>query len=344
MEMVVATVILRLSLYTWSWIHRETSIYFSGLEKCFLGVTKSTITPELILPSGCTDDRKIRDCNVQLTHFREYEIYNNFAYCLVFRKSHYKFLKYLTQFSLFLRWSNSHLKYARCWTPHVSAVACQPTQLTRTTSKLLLDTNVSVSSSRFTAASSAQILQLWAIPSRAPAVARPPRPALPQPSRQRRRPPPAQPAALAGRWRLSREAGGAAARSYGSGGWARPAGPARTDRWGLKPLPECGGFLSSRPVPSPQEEPQPDPAVHWLLDRVPGASPVGTPALRCGAAPTRLGRAAAGSVRDSAGPQSRPDLRRGWAWKASLPCTPAEERRSSRYEKKRMLEAKKVFY
>lgn len=250
MEMVVATVILRLSLYTWSWIHRETSIYFSGLEKCFLGVTKSTITPELILPSGCTDDWKIRDCNVQLTHFREYEIYNNFAYCLVFRKSHYKFLKYLTQFSLFLRWSNSHLKYARCWTPHVSAVACQPTQLTRTTSKLLLDTNVSVSSSRFTAASSAQILQLWAIPSHAPAVARPPRPALPQPSRQRRRPPPAQPAALAGRWRLSREAGGAAARSYGSGGWARPAGPARTDRWGLKPLPECGRFLSSRPVPS----------------------------------------------------------------------------------------------
>lgn len=108
----------------------------------------------------------------------------------------------------------------------------------------------------------------------------------PQPSRQRRRPPPAPPAALAGRWRLSREAGArlpvamAAGTRAGTGrGWTRSAG-------------DPSALLSSRPVlscPSPSGETA---AGH-------SRSLPARPCARSlpGGDPRPLGRAAAGSVR-----------------------------------------------
>lgn len=238
----------------------------------------SWVSPELILRSVCTGDRKIRGCNVELTQFRECEIYSNFTCCLVSRKSHYMFLKYLTQFSLILRWSNSHPKYAWCWRQHVLALACQLTQLTWTTIKLLQSMNVSVSSSRVSQLALPKLCGCRqpqrAVPSAMPGRQRR-RPALPQPSRQRRRPPPAPPAALAGRWRLSREVAArlpvAMAAGDERGRWEPRAGTGRD--WRRHRSTAC----CSPALPAPQPEPQPDLAVHWLLDRVPGASPVATP-------------------------------------------------------------------
>lgn len=151
---------------------------------------------------------------------------------------------------------------------------------------------------------------------------------------------PPEEAPAAGTARGSRGKMAALARAGGAAAVAMAAGYERARR---DPRAGTGGDWdrsrtagdSSAPVPSLQEKPRAEPAVRWLPDRVPGARPVATPALCSGAAPARLGRAAAGSVRGSAGPQSRPHLRL---------CSPAEEKGSSRYEKKRMLEAKKVSY
>lgn len=264
--------------------------------------------------------------------------------CLELRKTHYKFLKDLIQFSLILRWSNSHLKYAWCWTHHVLALACQLTQLTWTTSKLLLDMNVSVSSSRVSQFPPPTLRSRQHSHRAAPApdAFSGPAPRSLSPlarggARRQRRP------------RLSREDGGSRERRAARLPVAMAAGDERARRepragtgrdW--KRSRSTGG--PSPPVLSPQEKPRPDPTVPWLLDRVAGASPVATPALCSGAAPACLGRAAAGSVRGSAVPEPRPDLRRDCEWRAPLLCSPAEEKRSSRYEEKRMLEAKKVFY